>query len=91
MIKHFDLLFRYEVAAMWPYIKLVQGKPRHSQSQGSVERANRDVEDMLFTCLAENKSKDLVSGIKFVQMIKNRSHHSGIQRTPYKALFESEN
>jgi transposase InsO family protein len=25
-------------------VKLVHGKPRHSQSQGSVERANRDIE-----------------------------------------------
>lgn len=27
----------------WPQCKKIQGKPRHSQSQGSVERANRDV------------------------------------------------
>ena len=36
-----------EVIGMWPECKLVHGKPRHSQSQGSVERANKDVEDML--------------------------------------------
>lgn len=28
----------------WPECKPVRGKPRHSQSQGSVERCNRDVE-----------------------------------------------
>uniref|UniRef100_A0A914P793 Uncharacterized protein n=1 Tax=Panagrolaimus davidi TaxID=227884 RepID=A0A914P793_9BILA len=27
--------------------KLIHSKPRHSQSQGSVERANRDIQDML--------------------------------------------
>jgi IS30 family transposase len=32
-----------EVVARWPACKIVHGKPRHSQSQGSVERANRDV------------------------------------------------
>ena len=32
---------------MWPGSKLFHGKPRHSQSQGSVERANKDVEAML--------------------------------------------
>lgn len=32
-----------EVVLKWPVCKIVHGKPRHSQSQGSVERANRDV------------------------------------------------
>ena len=31
---------------MWKGLKIVHGKLRHSQSQGSVERANRDIEDM---------------------------------------------
>ena len=26
-------------------------------------------------------------GLKFVQFMKNTSHHSGINQTPYKALF----
>jgi len=32
---------------MWSDIKIVHGKPRHSESQGSVERANQDIENML--------------------------------------------
>jgi hypothetical protein len=36
-----------EIKNMWPQLKIVHGKPRHSQSQGSVERANRDVKDIL--------------------------------------------
>jgi len=31
------------LADMWPRMKLVHGKPRHSQSQGSVKRSNQDV------------------------------------------------
>ena len=42
-----------EVLKMWPGLKMVDGKPRHSQSQGSVERANRDVENLL-ACQANN-------------------------------------
>jgi len=38
-----------ELHSMWTDVKIVHGKPRHSQSQGSVERANHDVEDMLAT------------------------------------------
>ena len=36
---------------MWEGLKIVHGKLRNSQSQGSVERANRGIEDMLTTCL----------------------------------------
>ena len=44
-----------ELAAMWNGLKIVHGKPRHSQSQGSVERAiNRDIEDILFSWMEEN-------------------------------------
>lgn len=32
-----------ELVRLWPETRIVHGKPRHSQSQGSVERANRDV------------------------------------------------
>lgn len=66
-----------ELHAMWGDVKIVHGKPRHSQSQGSVERANRDVEDMLATWMAENKSSDWPSGLKFIQFRKNRAFHSG--------------
>jgi len=66
-----------ELHAMWGDVKIVNGKPRHIQSQGSVERANRDVEDMLATWMAENKSSDWPSGLKFIQFRKNRAFHSG--------------
>ena len=34
-----------ELSAMWDGLKIVHGKPRHSQTQGSVERVNRDNEE----------------------------------------------
>jgi IS30 family transposase len=40
-----------ELCSMWKDLKIVHGKPCHSQSQGSVERANQDVENMLGTWL----------------------------------------
>jgi len=51
---------------MWGGIKIVHGKPRHSQTQGSIERANRDVEEMLAFWMADNKSKDWPMALKFV-------------------------
>jgi hypothetical protein len=74
---------------MWPDLKIVHGKPRHSQSQGSVERANQDIENMSTTWTQDNKTSKWSEGLRFVQLMKNRAHHSGIKRSPYEALFGS--
>nr|XP_042896273.1 KRAB-A domain-containing protein 2-like [Parasteatoda tepidariorum] len=65
----------------WPALK-----PRHSQSQGSVERANQDIENILCAWMQDNKSDRWSEGLRFVQFTKNRAYHSGIKRTPYEAL-----
>ncbi|GFX28338.1 KRAB-A domain-containing protein 2 [Trichonephila clavipes] len=36
-----------EICAMWKDVKIVYGKPRHSQTQGSDERANQDIKNRL--------------------------------------------
>jgi len=38
-----------DLKCMWDNLKIVHGKPRHSQSQGSVERANQDIQNILTT------------------------------------------
>jgi len=38
-----------EICAMWPELRIVHSKPRHSQSQGLVEQANQNIENMLAT------------------------------------------
>ncbi|CAG9577527.1 unnamed protein product [Danaus chrysippus] len=67
--------------------KLVHGKPRHSQSQGSVERANQDIEKKLASWMQDNNTTNWSNGIRFVQFMKNRALHSGIKQSPYKAMF----
>lgn len=71
----------------WPTLKIVHGKPRHSQSQGSVERANQDIENMLCAWMQDEKTSCWSEGLRFVQLMKNRAFHSGIKRSPYEALF----
>lgn len=72
---------------MWPSCKIINGRPRHPASQGSVERANQDVENMLQAWLQDNNCTNWSIGIRFVQYQKNCSFHRTIKRTPYKALF----
>lgn len=76
-----------ELKLLWPDLLMVHGKPRHPQSQGSVERLNCDVKDMLIAWLGDNKSTDWSVGLKFVQFNKNTSYHTGIKQSPYLALF----
>ena len=45
-----------ELSAMWDGLKIVHGKPRHSQSQESVERVNRDIKEMPTTWLQSNST-----------------------------------
>jgi transposase InsO family protein len=43
-----------ELCAMWKDVKIVHGKPRHSQTQGSVEKANQDIQNMLTAWMQDN-------------------------------------
>ncbi|CAJ0953533.1 unnamed protein product, partial [Mesorhabditis belari] len=82
-----------EVVAQWPGCKIVHGKPRHSQSQGSVERANTDIEDILSVHQRETKTTACARFLPLIQYRKNIRFHSGIERSPYVAMFgrDSEN
>ena len=74
------------LADMWPGMKFVHGKPRHSQSQGSVKRSNQDIRDILVAWMSYN-TKTWSEGLRFIQSKKNRALHSGIKTSPYKAMF----
>ena len=53
----------------------------------SVERANRDVEEILACWQKNNKCTKWSEGLRFVQWQKNIRHHSGIGRSPYEAFY----
>ncbi|XP_034245692.1 KRAB-A domain-containing protein 2-like [Thrips palmi] len=71
----------------WPELKMVHGAPRHSQSQGSVERSNQDVQVMLNQWMETNQTTRWALGLNFVANQKNRSIHQGIGRSPAEAMF----
>ncbi|XP_023214099.1 KRAB-A domain-containing protein 2-like [Centruroides sculpturatus] len=58
-----------------------------SQSQGSVERANQDIENMLSTWMETNQLLKWSEGLRFIQAMKNRAYHEGIKCSPYEAMF----
>ena len=77
-----------EIKNMWPDCKLVRGKPRHSQSQGSVERCNQDVESILACWMKENNTSHWSQGLRFVQFQKNNRFHRGIKQIFAKYLLK---
>ena len=68
-------------------LEIVDGKTRHSQSQGSVERANRDIEDMFITWLQSNSATHQGDGLRFIQVMKNRAYYEGIKCSPCEPMF----
>ncbi|XP_023014462.2 uncharacterized protein [Leptinotarsa decemlineata] len=76
-----------ELVTLSPELKIVHGKPRHSQNQGSVERANQDLENMMSSWLKDKNSTKWSEGLTYVQFMKNRAFHLGIKQSPHKALF----
>ena len=79
-----------ELMELWSELVIVHGKPRHPQSQGSVERANSDIKYMLIAWMSEKDTRHWIVGIKFVQFRNNSSYSAGIKQSPYSALFGME-
>jgi len=44
-----------ELCSMWDGVKIVHGKPRHIQTQGSIERANQDFKNILRAMMEDNE------------------------------------
>ncbi len=63
---------------LWPDLQLVNGKPRHPQTQGCVERGNSDIKNMLRAWMNDNNSANWSRGLMFVQMSKNRARNRSI-------------
>ncbi|XP_023288360.1 KRAB-A domain-containing protein 2 [Orussus abietinus] len=76
-----------EICAMWKDVKIVHEKPRYSQTQGSVEKANQDIQNMLTAWMNENDTNKWSDGLSFVQFAKNTTYHEGIRQSPYEAMF----
>jgi hypothetical protein len=63
---------------MWNDIKIVHGKLRHSESQGSIEQAKQDVESMLETWMETNNTTKWSEGLRFLQVMKSRGYRERI-------------
>jgi hypothetical protein len=76
-----------ELSTLWPVLVLVNGRPHHPQSQGSVERSNATLKDALVAWMRDNNTSNWSTGLMFVQWTMDTTYHEAIRMEPYKALF----
>ena len=66
---------------------MVRDSPRHSESNGGVERVNQTVQQKLGGWMKTNNSKHWSIGCKLVQWRINTQHHRTIKDTPYHLVY----
>eukprot|EP00956_Cyclotella_meneghiniana_P013890 scaffold20361_cov46-Cyclotella_meneghiniana.AAC.3 len=75
-----------ELAMLWPTCGVICGTPRHSESNGGIERRNRTFEERLGACMVQYKTKHWSVMLKLVVWSVNTSWHKGIKDIPYRSL-----
>ncbi|CAG8648417.1 7614_t:CDS:2, partial [Gigaspora rosea] len=82
-----------ELCELWNpmKIKIVHGKPRHPQSQGSIERGNHFLIKKLGKWMINSKNKDWTIGLRQVVIAMNNSYCRALKTTPYQAVFDVAN
>ena len=84
-----DVLIRQLFGTWGGDVTFVNGRPRHSQSQGLVERGNRVVEDQLRKFKAEHGSTNFswVSWLPRVMVSLNVARSEPVKDSPYRLVF----
>ena len=79
------------IRELWPGCKIVHGKPRHPESQGSVERVNREIKKVLSSLMRTAQDPCWIKYVNQAQHSVNTSPHSTLEnRSPYRVLFGRE-
>eukprot|EP00956_Cyclotella_meneghiniana_P018998 scaffold32192_cov65-Cyclotella_meneghiniana.AAC.3 len=75
-----------ELCMLWPNSSVVRGTPRHSESNGGIERRNLTLETRLGAMLNEYFTKHWSVMVKLVVWSMNTCLHRGIKDIPYRSL-----
>ena len=79
--KEFDnKLLLSSLNKLWPCSKIIHGKPRYPQSQGSVESANKRTESILTSVLVKEQKTQWAEELDKVAYMKNTSLHSACKK-----------
>ncbi len=81
-----DLVIK-EIKNLWPECMMVRGSPRHSESNGGVERVSQTVQRKLGGWMKTNKSNNWAIGCRIVMWRINTQVHRTIKDTPYHLTY----
>ena len=74
--------FRNQVLAslkiIWPGIEVIHGRPRRPQSQGSIERCNGDVQDIIGSFMRLHNTTKWAVLLPLIALTKNGKYNAGI-------------
>ena len=76
-----------DLRKIWPGLVIINGRPRHPQSQGLVERGNSVVQQMIGKWLNANNTLDWSSSLGPVMYAINTSIAKSINKTPFEIVF----
>lgn len=76
-----------ELVNLWPSIKIINGRPRHPQSQGLVERANGILQQKLGKWKEDTGRHDWSFGLRLIILSMNHSYCRSHKKTPYELVY----
>lgn len=85
--KEFTAAIIKELVCLWPSVKIINGRPRHPQSQGLVERANGILQQKLGKWKEDTGRNDWSFGLRSVVLSMNHSYCRSHKKTPYELVF----
>ncbi len=77
----------HKVKALWPECCMVGGLPRHSPSNGGVERVNHTIEEKLGAWMAEMRNTNWSIGCCLMMWRYNTQEHRTVGDIPYWLVF----
>jgi transposase InsO family protein len=85
--KEFTANIIRNLVEMWPGLKLINGRPRHPQSQELVERGNSILEKKIGTWMEQNNSRNWTVCLNYVIFVMNNTICRATNKTPYELVF----
>ena len=76
-----------EIKQLWPECQMVRGSPRHSQSNGGVERVNHTIQSKLGAWMTGNNTRRWSVGCRLMMWRYNTQQHPTVCDVPCRLVF----
>ena len=77
------------LSKLWNNLKIINGRPRHPQSQGLIERSNCEIGKLLGKWMESFNNKNWNIGLQFVLWAINTTTCRSTGKTPYQLVYGS--